>query len=71
MTLPKELPETPQKPDSVLSEIRNLQRDNDLFEKGRVFYSMCSKPEPAVVEAHKLFIEANLGDPNCTLGRPR
>jgi tyrosine decarboxylase/aspartate 1-decarboxylase len=63
MTLPKRLPDEPEIPEAVLSELAEIQKDDELFEKGHVFYSMCSQPAAAVVKAHTMFIQANLGDP--------
>lgn len=44
----------------------NLQKfqDRDMsYESGRILSSMCTKPDPLAMEAYKMFIETNLGDP--------
>lgn len=44
----------------------NLQKFQDMdmsYESGRILSSMCTKPDPLAMEAYKMFIETNLGDP--------
>lgn len=50
----------------VLEEIK-LFREKDI-PYSRVLSSMCTVPHPIAIEAHKLFINVNLGDPGIFLG---
>jgi len=47
---------------SVLSELRKIQQQEAKYEDGRILCSMCSKPHPVATAAHKMFLDANLGD---------
>ncbi len=50
----------------VLEELSEI-RDKDI-PYSRVLSSMCTVPHPIAVEAHKMFLETNLGDPGIFLG---
>ncbi|HWG90367.1 MAG TPA: tyrosine decarboxylase MfnA, partial [Candidatus Thermoplasmatota archaeon] len=47
----------------VLAELREARRRDFTFESGRILGSMCTAPHPIGAEAHRLFLETNLGDP--------
>ena len=38
------------------------------YSSGRILGSMCTKPDPVGLEAYKMFIETNLGDPGLFKG---
>lgn len=47
----------------VLEELETLKRQDFAYEAGQILGSMCTAPHPLAVQAHLLFLEANLGDP--------
>lgn len=49
--------------EDVLAELRALRARDVPFASGRVLGSMCTAPHPVAVEAYRLFLETNLGDP--------
>lgn len=48
---------------SVLRELERLRQRDFSYEAGQILGSMCTAPHPLAVQAHLLFVEANLGDP--------
>lgn len=50
----------------VMDELANIRSKDIPY--SRVLSSMCTTPHPIAVEAHKLFLESNLGDPGIFLG---
>jgi tyrosine decarboxylase / aspartate 1-decarboxylase len=49
-------------PDVLAALEGHLAKDSS-FRRGQILGSMCTAPHPLAVEAHLLFLEANLGDP--------
>jgi tyrosine decarboxylase/aspartate 1-decarboxylase len=47
---------------TVLSELRQIQKQDLKYEDGRILCSMCTTPHPAAKIAHQLFLCSNLGD---------
>lgn len=47
----------------VRAELESARRRDATFASGRILGSMCTEPHPAAVEAYRLFLETNLGDP--------
>lgn len=50
----------------IINELRSVRAKDIPY--SRVLSSMCTVPHPVAVEAHKLFIETNLGDPGIFCG---
>ncbi len=50
----------------IIEELRRYRSEDIPY--SRVLSSMCTIPHPIAVEAHKLFIETNLGDPGIFVG---
>ena len=50
----------------VIEELKKFRSKDIPY--SRVLSSMCTTPHPIAVEAHKLFIETNLGDPGIFVG---
>ncbi len=48
---------------AILEELEELHRRDFSYETGRILGSMCTAPHPLAVQAHLLFLGANLGDP--------
>ncbi|RAP53134.1 MAG: tyrosine decarboxylase MnfA [Methanosphaera sp. rholeuAM270] len=54
--------------DEVFRRLSVFQ-DMDLdYDSGKILGSMCTKPDPVAMEAYKMFIETNLGDPGLFKG---
>jgi tyrosine decarboxylase / aspartate 1-decarboxylase len=47
----------------VLETLEELRRRDFGYASGQILGSMCTAPHPLAVQAHLLFLEANLGDP--------
>jgi len=52
--------------EQVLNELKDVRRKDIPY--SRVLSSMCTQPHPVAVEAHKMFIGTNLGDPGIFAG---
>jgi tyrosine decarboxylase/aspartate 1-decarboxylase len=50
--------------EEVISELQDVLAQNHNFSTGRVLSSMCTAPHPVAVQAHMMFIESNLGNPD-------
>ncbi len=50
----------------IIDELR-MYRDRDI-PYSRVLSSMCTTPHPVALEAHRMFVETNLGDPGIFVG---
>ncbi|MEE3490959.1 MAG: aminotransferase class I/II-fold pyridoxal phosphate-dependent enzyme, partial [Methanobrevibacter sp.] len=49
--------------EDIFENLKKFQDMNMSYESGRILGSMCTKPDPIAMEAYKMFIETNLGDP--------
>lgn len=49
--------------EEIMKELETAHEEDYLFEGGRVLGSMCTTPKDGSVDAHKMFIESNLGNP--------
>ena len=49
--------------ESIFENLKKFQDRDMSYESGRILSSMCTKPDPLAMEAYKMFIETNLGDP--------
>ncbi len=47
----------------VMKELKNAYEQDYHFKDGGILGSMCTKPHPAALKAHSMFIESNLGNP--------
>ena len=47
---------------SVLAELHKMKSGDAKYENGAILTSMCTSPYPGAKKAHKLFLDANLGD---------
>lgn len=54
--------------DDVLASLRAARARDTAFASGRILGSMCTAPHPVAVEAYRLFLETNLGDPHLCPG---
>jgi tyrosine decarboxylase / aspartate 1-decarboxylase len=52
----------------VLAKLRQAHKKDLKYADGKILCSMCTKPNPAALAAHKMFLEANLGDPGLFQG---
>ena len=52
----------------ILKELNEIQSKDHKYSDGRILGSMCTKPDPVGLEAYKMFIETNLGDPGLFKG---
>jgi tyrosine decarboxylase / aspartate 1-decarboxylase len=52
----------------VLKELNEIRKQNQRYEDGKIFCSMCTRPHPIAEKAYKMFLESNLGDPGLFLG---
>lgn len=46
----------------VLAQLKMAQKNDEKYDDGKIFCSMCTKPLPFAKRAHTLFLESNLGD---------
>ncbi len=49
--------------EDIFESLKEFQERDMSYESGRILSSMCTKPDPIAMEAYKMFIETNLGDP--------
>lgn len=49
--------------EDIFENLKKFQDMDMSYESGRILSSMCTKPDPIAMEAYKMFIETNLGDP--------
>lgn len=49
--------------EDIFENLKKFQDRDMSYESGRILSSMCTKPDPIAMEAYKMFIETNLGDP--------
>jgi tyrosine decarboxylase/aspartate 1-decarboxylase len=56
-------PDDPDATQLVLHRLEQARAQDAGFRSGQILGSMCTAPHPLAVEAHILFLEANLGDP--------
>jgi len=49
--------------EDIFENLKKFQDSDMSYESGRILSSMCTKPDPIAMEAYKMFIETNLGDP--------
>lgn len=49
--------------EDIFENLKKFRDMNMSYESGRILSSMCTKPDPLAMEAYKMFIETNLGDP--------
>lgn len=49
--------------EDIFENLKKFQDMDMSYESGRILSSMCTKPDPIALEAYKMFIETNLGDP--------
>lgn len=49
--------------EDIFESLKEFQEMDMSYESGRILSSMCTKPDPIAMEAYKMFIETNLGDP--------
>ena len=49
--------------EDIFENLKKFQNMDMSYESGRILSSMCTKPDPIAMEAYKMFIETNLGDP--------
>ena len=54
--------------EDIFNQLRKYQDMNMSYESGKILGSMCTKPDPIAMEAYKMFIETNLGDPGLFAG---
>jgi tyrosine decarboxylase/aspartate 1-decarboxylase len=54
--------------DDVVAGLRAARARDTSFASGRILGSMCTAPHPVAVEAVRLFLETNLGDPHLAPG---
>ena len=47
----------------IFDKLKDYQKMNMSYESGKILGSMCTHPDPIAMEAYKMFIETNLGDP--------
>jgi len=52
----------------IMKELRSAYDENYHFKDGRILGSMCTKPHPAALKTHSMFIESNLGNPGLYSG---
>ncbi len=52
----------------TISKLKKLSKLDFNYEDGKILCSMCTKPHPLAVKAHKLFLNSNLGDPGLFKG---
>src|SRR3990167_3077467 len=48
---------------SILERLEALRQKDYAYDTGQILGSMCTQPHPLALEAHHLFLHANLGDP--------
>jgi len=60
--------ETGLKEKEIFSILRKALKKNTSFSSGKVFSSMCTKPQKIAKKAYNLFIESNLGDKSISKG---
>lgn len=49
--------------EELFKELSDAHAKDFSFSSGRILGSMCTQPHPIAIEAYKMFIETNLGDP--------
>lgn len=54
--------------EEVFEKLVQYQNMDLHYESGRILGSMCTKPDPVGMQAYKMFIETNLGDPGLFKG---
>lgn len=52
----------------TMSKLKKISKLNFNYNDGKILCSMCTKPHPLAVKAHKLFLDSNLGDPGLFKG---
>jgi tyrosine decarboxylase/aspartate 1-decarboxylase len=57
-----------QSPEKVREALAAARARDTPFASGRILGSMCTAPHPLAVEAYRLFLETNLGDPHLCPG---
>lgn len=53
---------------SIFDKLNDYQKLDLKYESGKILGSMCTKPDPIAMQAYKMFIETNLGDPGLFKG---
>ena len=46
-----------------MAELKKIRCRDQQYDDGKILCSMCTKPHPAAIEAYRLFLTSNLGDP--------
>ncbi len=52
----------------AMSKLKKISKLDSKYKDGKILCSMCTKPHPLAVKAHKLFLDSNLGDPGLFKG---
>lgn len=54
--------------EDIFENLKKFQDMDMSYESGKILSSMCTKPDPVAMQAYKMFIETNLGDPGLFQG---
>ncbi len=48
---------------SVSDKLKQIRKQDQMYDNGRILCSMCTKPHPIAQKAYEMFLNSNLGDP--------
>ena len=65
---PRPMKERGSPADAVRKRLAAARAQDATFRSGRILGAMCTEPHPVAVEAYRLFLESNLGDPHLVPG---